>query len=135
LVRLEFIPTVATGGVEEVTGIPGLFVTRLDESEFFPAAGQGAIGLEVRADDAPSRVFAESIGHRETWLRISAEREFLRLLDGGCHTPVGVFSSIRAGEIHLRARVFPEAGGTPSSGEARGTDPFTLALELFNSLS
>lgn len=135
LVRLGFIPEVATGEVEEVTGIPGLFVTRLDESEFFPAAGQGAIGLEVRAGDAPSRVFAETIGHRETWLRITAEREFLRLLDGGCHTPVGVYSSISGDEILLKARVFPEEGGTPTSGEARGTDPFTLALELFNSLS
>jgi hydroxymethylbilane synthase len=135
LVRLGFIPEVAAGEVEEVSGIPGLFVTRLDESEFFPAAGQGAIGLEVRSGDAPSRVFAETIGHRETWLRISAEREFLRLLDGGCHTPVGVYSSISGEEILLKTRVFPEAGGTPTSGEARGTDPFTLALELFNSLS
>ncbi len=135
LVRLGFIPPVPTGGMEEVAGMPGLFVTRLDESEFFPAAGQGAIGLEVRAGDGPSRVFAETIGHRETWLRISAEREFLRLLDGGCHTPVGVYSTISGGEILLKARVFPEEGGTPKSGEARGTDPITLALELFNSLS
>ncbi len=135
LVRLGFIPPVATGEAEEVTGIPGLFVTRLAESEFFPAAGQGAIGLEVRASDAPSRVLAETIGHRETWLRITAEREFLRLLDGGCHTPVGVYSLISGNEILLKARVFPEAGGTPTSGEARGTDPSTIALELFNSLS
>lgn len=136
LVRLGFIPSVFPGGdTEEVAGIPGLFVTRLDENEFFPAAGQGAIGLEVRAGDAPSRVFAETIGHHETWLRITAEREFLRLLDGGCHTPVGVFSSISGNEIHLQARVFPDEGGTPKSGEARGTDPIELALELYNSLS
>ena len=136
LVRLNFIPEKPTSdAAEAVTDIPGIFVTRLPESEFFPAAGQGAIGLEVRAGDGPSRVFAESIGHRETWLRITAEREFLRLLDGGCHTPVGVYSSISNGEIHLKARVFPEAGGTPKSGEARGTDPISIALELFNSLS
>ncbi|MEO5913528.1 MAG: hydroxymethylbilane synthase [Luteolibacter sp.] len=136
LVRLDFIPQNPIGNAaEEVNCIPGIFVTRLEESEFFPAAGQGAIGLEVRAGDAPSRVFAETIGHRDTWLRITAEREFLRLLDGGCHTPVGVYSSISDGEIHLKARVFPEAGGTPKSGEARGTDPISIALELFNSLS
>lgn len=136
LVRLDFIPpTPAGSGPEEVAGIPGIFVTRLEESEFYPAAGQGAIGLEIRKGDAPSQVFAESIGHAETWQRITAEREFLRLLDGGCHTPVGVYSSVSNGEIHLKARVFPEAGGTPKSGEARGTDPISLALELFNSLS
>ena len=133
LIRLGYIPE--NDADEEIAGIPGLFVTRLDESEFFPAAGQGAIGLEVRAGDAPSRVFAETIGHRESWLRITAEREFLRLLDGGCHTPVGVYSSITGSEIFLKARVFPDQGGTPRSGEARGSDPITLALELFNSLS
>ncbi len=133
LVRLGYITE--SDKAEMAVGIPGLFVTRLQENEFFPAAGQGAIGLEVRAGDASSRVFAEAISHRDTWLRITAEREFLRLLDGGCHTPVGIFSSISGTEIFLKARVFPEAGGTPKSGEARGTDPITLALELFNSLS
>ena len=136
LVRLDFIPeTPADEDAEPVNGIPGIFVTRLPESEFFPAAGQGAIGLEVRATDAPSRLAAETIGHRETWLRITAEREFLRLLDGGCHTPVGVFSTISDDRLHLQARVFPEAGGTPQTGEARGSDPISTALELFNSLS
>lgn len=136
LVRLDFIPQFAANDeAETVNGISGIFVTRLEESEFFPAAGQGAIGLEVRADDSESRVFAETIGHHETWLRITAEREFLRLLDGGCHTPVGVYSAISDGEIQLKARVFPDAGGTPKSGQATGTDPISLALELFNSLS
>ena len=133
LVRLGYITE--SDADEEIAGMPGLFVTRLEESEFFPAAGQGAIGLEVRAGDAPSRVFAETIGHHESWLRITAEREFLRLLDGGCHTPVGVYSSISDGKISLKARVFPDEGGTPRSGEACGSDPLTLALELFNSLS
>lgn len=136
LVRLDFIPQDGpSDGSEPVKDIPGLFANRLEESQFFPAAGQGAIGLEVRAGDAPSRIFSESIGHRESWLRITAEREFLRLLDGGCHTPVGVFSTLEGDEILLKARVFPEEGGTPRTGEARGTDPISLALELFNSLS
>ncbi len=136
LVRLDFIPQENPGnGSEMVSGIPGVFLTRLDESEFFPAAGQGAIGLEVRADDLESRTLARAIGHRDTWLRITAEREFLRLLDGGCHTPVGVYSTISNGEIFLKARVFPDEGGTPRCGEAHGTDPISLALELFNSLS
>ena len=136
LVRLGFIPELPIGERSEmVAGVPGLHVTRLPESEFFPAAGQGAIALEVRAGDTTHHSYALSIGHHETWLRITAEREFLRLLDGGCHTPVGVFSSISGDEIHLHARVFPDEGGTPKSGQARGTDPLILALELFNSLS
>jgi hydroxymethylbilane synthase len=135
LVRLGFLPeTAANDGPEPILDMPGLIAVRLEENTFFPAAGQGAIGLEIRAEDNRSRVFAESIGHADTWLRVTAEREFLRLLDGGCHTPVGVFSSLTDGVIHLKARVFPEAGGEPRSGEAHGTDPLTTALSLFQSL-
>jgi hydroxymethylbilane synthase len=119
---------------DAVSGFPGVFAHRLPENEFFPAAGQGAIGLEVRADDADSQAFAESICHADTWTKVTAEREFLRLLDGGCHTPVGVYSYLEEGVISLFARVFPEEGGTPKTGEAKGTDPITVAHELFKSL-
>ena len=136
LVRLGYLPeSPATSGPEPITNMPGLFALRLEESVFFPAAGQGAIGLEIRADDARSRVFAEAIDHTETWQCVTAEREFLRLLDAGCHTPVGVFSTLTDGILHLKARVFPEAGGKPRSGEASGADPFKTALQLFQSLS
>jgi hydroxymethylbilane synthase len=136
LVRLGFLPEFQEGdGPEEIAGMPGLFATRLHEDVFFPAAGQGAIGLEIRAGDARSRVFAESIGDADTWTRITAEREFLRLLDAGCHTPVGVHSTLTDGQLHLRARVFPETGGLPKTGEATGSDPFDTAQLLFQSLS
>jgi hydroxymethylbilane synthase len=136
LVRLGFIPEIPNNEeAETVIGFPGLEVTRLPEDLFFPAAGQGAIALEVRAGDGPSQVYAEAINHPQTWLRITAEREFLRLLDGGCHTPVGVFSTLSHETITLHARVFPDAGGTPQSGTASGSDPLAIALELFNSLT
>ena len=129
LLRLGFL-----SGNDAVSGFPGVFAHRLPENEFFPAAGQGAIGLEVRADDAESQAFAESICHADTWTKVTAEREFLRLLDGGCHTPVGVYSFLEEGVISLFARVFPEEGGTPKTGEAKGTDPIAVAHELFKSL-
>ncbi|MDP3850966.1 MAG: hydroxymethylbilane synthase [Luteolibacter sp.] len=136
LVRLGYLPEIpANGGPEPVLNMPGLFALRLDEAVFYPAAGQGAVGLEIRAEDNRCRVYAEAIGHADTWLRVTAEREFLRLLDAGCHTPVGVFSSLADGVLHLQARVFPEQGGKPKTSEARGRDPITVALELFQSLT
>lgn len=136
LVRLGYLQeTASEDDHEAILDMPGLFAVRLEEHVFFPAAGQGAVGLEIRTGDSPSQVFAEAIGDQDTWLRVTAEREFLRLLDGGCHTPVGVFSSLTNGELHLQARVFPEAGGTPQSSEASGTDPITVAKSLFESLS
>jgi hydroxymethylbilane synthase len=136
LVRLGFLPPFPlTDGPEPVLGMPGLTATRLDPASFYPAAGQGAIGLEIRSSDNRSRVFAESIGHLESWLQITAEREFLRLLDGGCHTPVGVFSSVKIGEFHLKARVFPETEGPPRTAEATGPDALSVARSLYQSLA
>jgi hydroxymethylbilane synthase len=132
LVRLCYLTDESSG---EIAGMPGLFATRLAEHEFYPAAGQGAIGLEVRANDEASRLFAEAINHASTWLRITAEREFLRLLDAGCHTPVGVYSSLENGTLTLKARVFPEEEGLPLTGEATGTRAIETALALYESLS
>jgi hydroxymethylbilane synthase len=134
LIRLGFLPETAPQGEETVNGFDNVFASRLSESEFFPAAGQGAIGLEIREDDDDSLAFAKAISHPETWTKATAEREFLRLLDGGCHTPVGVYSYLNGAEISLFARVFPEEGGKPRIGEAKGTDPIQTALQLFNSL-
>ena len=137
LVRLNYLPATAASAAETITGMPELHVQRLDENVFFPAAGQGAIGLEIRSDDASSHTHAEAIGHQPTWLRITAEREFLRLLDAGCHTPVGVFSTLIGDELQLEARVFPETGGPPRTGTTRGpaAEPLLVAHNLFLSLS
>jgi hydroxymethylbilane synthase len=136
LVRLGYLAeTPEIGGPEPVIGMKGLFALRLPEDYFFPAAGQGAVGLEIRSDDEDTRKLVESIGDEATWRRITAEREFLRLLDAGCHTPVGVYSVLTHEGLFLKARVFPESGGRPRTGEARGNDPITTAKALFDSLT
>ncbi|MDX1680345.1 MAG: hydroxymethylbilane synthase [Akkermansiaceae bacterium] len=121
-------------GSEALVGIEGLRAVRLPENEFYPAAGQGAIGLEIRWGDKQTRSLAKTICHDATWTCITAEREFLRLLDAGCHTPVGVYSTLKQGLITMKARVFPEAGGQPKTSEAKGDDPYAVAQELFDSL-
>ncbi len=120
LVRLGFLPEEAPEGEETVKHFPNVYAHRLPESEFYPAAGQGAIGLEIRNGDEKSLVFATAINHAPTWTKITAEREFLRLLDGGCHTPVGVYSYLDGDEISLFARVFPDEGGTPRDRASQG---------------
>lgn len=107
----------------------------LAEDEFFPAAGQGAIGFEIRADDDDARAWVAAICHEQTFLRTRAEREFLRLIDGGCHTPVGVFSSLKDGRLDMAARLFPDEGGEPQSAKASGSDPFDVARQLYESLA
>lgn len=117
--------------------ISGLHFTPLPEDWFFPAAGQGAIGFEIRSDDIWAREVVGVICHRETFLRVRAEREFLRLLNAGCHTPVGVHSELCDGLLAMKGRVFPECGGEPQTGAAQGPDsePEVVARMLFESLS
>lgn len=130
----------AEAGLERLGYLPNcderLFFEVLDEHEFYPAAGQGAIGLEIRSDDDWMREVTNAIGHGDTMLRVSAEREFLRLLDAGCHTPVGVFSELDDEMIHMSARVFPEAGGEPrlASVSLDRNHPLKAAKQLFETL-
>jgi hydroxymethylbilane synthase len=107
----------------------------LAEEYFFPAAGQGAIGFEIRKGDETAGALVAGILDAATFTRVRAEREFLRLLEGGCSTPVGVFTSIDQSVLKMDARVFPDEGGTPRVAKASGGDPLEVARELFESLA
>ena len=54
------------------------------------AVSQGALALEIRADDEHARSLCRSITHWQTEWRCHAERALLRVLEGGCSVPVGV---------------------------------------------
>jgi len=75
-------------------------------AEILPAPGQGAIAIECREEDSPTREILLSIHHEETARCVNAERDLLRSLGGGCSLPLGVLAWIEKGEVHLRS--FPE---------------------------
>lgn len=124
-----------TEGVFEIARYP-LFVQCLDEKTFLPAAGQGAVAFETRSGDIATAEIIDALNHQETWDRITAEREFLRLLDAGCHTPVGVTTELHGEVLDMTARVFPEReGAMPLTAKASGTNPMEVANLLFQKLS
>ncbi|KAJ2838143.1 porphobilinogen deaminase [Coemansia sp. 'formosensis'] len=53
------------------------------------AVGQGALGIEIRADDDLTRVIAQGLDHQPSRLACAAERELMRVLEGGCSVPIG----------------------------------------------
>ena len=125
---------------EMTTESGSVFGALLDPERFLPAAGQGAVGIEVRCSDPATAAVVKTISHQATFTRVVAEREFLRLLDGGCHTPVGVASQLFGDKLLMEAIVFPEgenAGGAPLQAEASGlaADPIAVATGLFKRLS
>jgi hydroxymethylbilane synthase len=69
-----------------------LFASTLEG--MLPAAGQGAIALEVLEKSSAIRNLVGAVNDPATWFCVHAEREFLRLLGGGCEMPIGVRASI-----------------------------------------
>lgn len=60
----------------------------------FHAVSQGALAIEIRSDDAEARKLCEAITHWPTHWRCAAERACLRVLEGGCSVPVGIYSEL-----------------------------------------
>lgn len=72
----------------------------LEPPEWLPAAGQGAIAIQIRSDDARMRDLLQPLDHGPTSTATRAERAFLAALDGGCQVPIGALVS--------------DVGGTPT---------------------
>jgi hydroxymethylbilane synthase len=70
-----------------------------------PAVGQGAIGIEIRRDDARCREAVNFLQDPETFIEVGAERAFLKGLGGGCQLPIAGFARKRGGEIALEGLV------------------------------
>ena len=108
----------------------------LSQDDFVPAGGQGVIALQVRCDDAQARKLVDAINDRATHLCLRAEREFLRLLNGDCDSPVGVQATLKAGEMRLRAQIFEAPTGPPRVGTTAGPsdDPEAVAAKLMKEI-
>lgn len=61
----------------------------LEPPEWLPAAGQGAIAVEIRDDDLEMKNFLAPLNHEPTSIEVRAERSFLAALEGGCQVPIG----------------------------------------------
>ncbi|KAI8608662.1 porphobilinogen deaminase [Chytriomyces sp. MP71] len=66
----------------------------LDADIILHAVGQGALGIEIRSDDATVQGIVGGLEHKDTALRCIAERAFMRGLEGGCSVPLGVWTEL-----------------------------------------
>ncbi len=109
----------------------------LPNEQFVPAGGQGVIALEIRENDEVARELLASVNHAPTLLCLRAEREFLRLLQGDCGTPVGVLAQIEDDWMSLHAQVFSDSQTEPKMGRLREritAQPEASAATLFESM-
>ena len=74
-------------------------------TEIIPAAGQGALAIETRADDKEIFPYVQKLNDNETCAAVKIEREFLSEVGGSCQIPVGVFATIDGDKINVRALI------------------------------
>jgi hydroxymethylbilane synthase len=90
----------AAAGVHRL-GVSQRIASYLDAPQWLPAAGQGAIAVEVREDDDRMRGLLVALHDAETALQVRAERAFLAALEGGCQVPIGALAQESDGQLTL----------------------------------
>jgi len=105
LSRLNF--RITPEGRLEGDAVPeGLLATVLPLETMLPCVGQGAVGIEIRADDDRLRAICARLNHYNTCQAVTAERAFLRAMGGGCQSPVAAHAEVVGDQLRLRAISF-----------------------------
>jgi hydroxymethylbilane synthase len=101
-----------------------------------PAAGQGALGIEIRAGDTATRDLISCLVHEQTWREVSAERAVSRALGGSCQIPLAAFCEQQPDgmTLRLRARIAMPNGSQPCAVDLLGPDPESLGAMAADAL-
>ena len=91
-------------------GHEALITEAIDTHIMLPAPAQGAIGIEIRKDDKQAAKAIAPLNHEKTDIAITAERAFLRALDGSCRTPIAALAEIMDGGLNFRGEVIAKDG-------------------------
>ncbi len=109
----------------------------LSLDKMLPAVGQGALGIETRADDQSTIEIVSRLNHKETEISVNGERALLRRLEGGCQIPIGAYGRILNKNFRLDAVIGSLDGkrivrdfirGKPEDSEQLGIELAELLL-------
>jgi hydroxymethylbilane synthase len=129
LTRLNF--RITPEGKLEGDAVPdGLLATVLDLKVMLSCVGQGAIGIEIRADDECINAICERLNHFNTFQCVTAERAFLRAMGGGCQSPVAAYAEIVGDKISMRASSFRNKTVQRGEGKRPIAEAAALGEEL-----
>ncbi|MFQ6112936.1 MAG: hydroxymethylbilane synthase [bacterium] len=98
-----------------------------------PAVGQGALGIEIREEDAETQKLVKPLNDQATEITIKAERELLEAMGGGCQTPMGAFCRVRDGQVVFQAFSAREDGSDFKREKMEGT--LSGAVEMAKELA
>jgi hydroxymethylbilane synthase len=94
-----------------------------------PAAGQGALGIEIRGGDVKNRELLAFLNDANARAATTCERALLNSLGGGCQVPIGAFAERRNGKLHLQSVVADPDGSKVLRDARDGDDPVKLGNE------
>ena len=100
----------------------------LSADEVLPAAGQGALAVQCRADDSAMRGFLAALHCADTFDCISAERAFLAALDGSCRTPIAAFATLDGDALTLKGRLLSDDGTRMAEGTLSGARATAVSI-------
>ena len=86
-----------------------------------PAVGQGALGIETRADNKILNELVKSIHHENTYRAVLAERALLKTLEGGCQVPIGALAEVKQNGLFIDALVGSLDGSVTFRKKIRGS--------------
>jgi hydroxymethylbilane synthase len=117
-------------------GMTGRISERLPVEDFMPAPGQGALALVARNDNLEVIDILRSVEDPRTRAEIEAERELVRILEGGCKVPVGALARAHGDEIVMAACIFSIDGEEKLLAERSGhvKEGLVLAREIAEEL-
>jgi hydroxymethylbilane synthase len=106
----------------------------LSEQFMCPAAGQGALGIEIRAGDATVGSHLAFLDNPAARAATTCERALLNKLGGGCQVPIGAFAEVRDSGLHLTAIVAQPDGSVILREQQTGSDPIALGERVGETL-
>jgi hydroxymethylbilane synthase len=107
---------------------------RIPAEVMCPAAGQGALAIEIRAGDSITREFISPLNDAQARIATECERILLKQMGGGCQVPIGALAEIRAGRLHLQAVVASPDGKIVLRESGEGSDPGALGKSIARKL-
>ena len=120
----------AAAGLKRL-GLESRLRIAFEPEQMLPAAGQGALGIEVRSDRADVVEVLSTLLHMPTWLAVSAERAVSRVMGGSCSMPLAAYATLDGDVLHIRATWGDPEGILPLvSAQAQGVVRDTAAATL-----
>ena len=119
----------AAAGLKRV-GLESRITEYFDTDSFMPAPGQGILCIQCRENDNKIRHLIEIINDDEVTMMCEAEREFSKIFDGGCHTPIGCSSVIEGDALKLKGMFNDNGSRMLKEVEGNKENPKEIAQKL-----